>query len=133
MLEGVDVLVANEHELASMAAGASDLPQALAAVAALGPRQVVVTLGTQGVQAWDAGRIVALPARSVAVVDSTGAGDTFVGALAASLAAGIGFEPSLARANAAAALACTRLGAREGMPTQARLDDWLGHPEEAPR
>lgn len=116
LLPLVDLLVVNEGELAAL--GAADV----AAAARLGPRRVVVTLGARGAVAWREGRCIEQPAHAVAVVDSTGAGDSFVGALAASLWQGRPFDEALHRAGVAAALACTKLGAREGMPTADELD-----------
>ncbi|HEY6014483.1 MAG TPA: PfkB family carbohydrate kinase, partial [Candidatus Limnocylindrales bacterium] len=63
------------------------------------------------------GRATTIPAPPVAVVDSTGAGDTLNGALAAGLAEGLPIGDAAARAVCAASLATTRAGAREGMPT----------------
>lgn len=116
LLPLLDLLVVNEAELTAL--GVSDVQ----AVAALGPRRVVVTLGARGAVAWDGVRRVEQAAHDVWVVDSTGAGDTFVGALCAALAQGRGFDEALHRAGVAAAMACAKLGAREGMPTAAQLD-----------
>lgn len=64
-------------------------------------------------------------AHRVDAVDSTGAGDTFSGALAAALAEGRSLVDAARWAGAAAALATTRAGAREGMPTRAELEAFL--------
>lgn len=125
LLGHVDVLVVNEGELHALAGGGLDTPVALQSVSSRGPRQAVVTLGPRGALAWDAGRLLRVPARAVTAVDTTGAGDTFVGALAAALDEGRDLEAALAQASAAAALACTRLGAREGSPTRGELAAWL--------
>jgi ribokinase len=61
----------------------------------------------------------------VAVRDTTGAGDTFTGVLAASLASGEPLATCARRAVAASALAVTREGARPGMPTAAAIDELL--------
>jgi ribokinase len=71
-------------------------------------------------------RIWEVPAEMVATVDSTGAGDAFCGALAAALAEGRSLAEAVIRAVAAGALATTRLGAREGMPTAVELEEFLG-------
>jgi len=71
-------------------------------------------------------RVWEVPADGVATVDSTGAGDAFCGALAASLAEGRPLAEAVRRAVAAGALATTHVGAREGMPTAAELDEFLG-------
>ena len=77
----------------------------------------MVTLGARGCRVWFEGAVTQLDGHSVQVVDSTGAGDTFVGALAAGLDGGLLMPQALRRANAAAALSCTVAGARGGMPT----------------
>jgi ribokinase len=61
----------------------------------------------------------------VSVVDTTGAGDTFVGVLAASLALGRPWEEGMARAVAAASLCVTRPGAQASIPTAAEVDALL--------
>lgn len=70
-------------------------------------------------------RIWQVPAAMVATVDTTGAGDAFCGALAAALAEGRPLAEAVVRAVAAGALATTRVGAREGMPTAAELEAFL--------
>ena len=67
------------------------------------------------------------PTIAVDAVDTVGAGDTLNGALAAGLAEGRTLEVAARRAVAAASLAVTRAGAREGMPTLAELETALGH------
>jgi ribokinase len=69
-----------------------------------------------------------VPADQVATVDSTGAGDAFCGALAAALAEGRPLAEAVKRAVAGSALATTRVGAREGMPTAAELEGFLARP-----
>ena len=70
-------------------------------------------------------RVTDVVAHRVAAVDSTGAGDTFSGALAVALAEGRGLADAARWAGAAGALATTLPGAREGMPTRAELEAWL--------
>jgi ribokinase len=70
-------------------------------------------------------RIWEVPADRVATVDSTGAGDAFCGALAAALAEGRPLAEAVQRAVAGGALATTHVGAREGMPTAAELEEFL--------
>jgi len=65
------------------------------------------------------------PARAVETIDTTGAGDAFCGALAAALAEARPLHEAVTRAVAAGALATTRVGAREGMPTLAELEAFL--------
>jgi ribokinase len=70
-------------------------------------------------------RIWEVPADIVATIDSTGAGDAFCGALAAALAEGRPLAEAVQRAVAGGALATTHVGAREGMPTAAELEEFL--------
>lgn len=70
-------------------------------------------------------RVWEVPADRVATVDSTGAGDAFCGALAAALAEGRPLAEAVVRAVAGGALTTTRVGAREGMPTAAELEEFL--------
>ena len=121
----VDTLIVNQIELKSLVGVHDDVAGALHAAVALGPRQVVATLGAQGCVAWDGQALHREPARAVWMVDSTGAGDTFAGALACGLWQGRAFADALRRANVAAALSCTRAGARGGMPTHAELEQTL--------
>jgi ribokinase len=118
LLKAADVLVVNEGELAALV---GDVAWPLQAAHTLGPSHVVVTLGERGGRAFDGQRLIEWPGHAVPVLDTTGAGDTFVGALAAGLLAGLDFEPALRRANVAAALSCTAAGARTGMPDTAAL------------
>lgn len=122
LLQQVDVLVVNEGELRQLVGARASLEDALAAAAQAGPAAVVVTLGAEGGAAWVDGQPLRWAGHAVRVVDSTGAGDCFVGALAAGLWQRRPWRDALARANLAAALSCTRAGAREGMPFAADLE-----------
>jgi ribokinase len=88
---------------------------------------VIVTLGPAGalIARRDA-RAAEVPAAPVSAVDATGAGDAFNGALAAAIADGRDLETAARRAVAAAGLSTTVAGAREGMPTNAELEAYLG-------
>jgi ribokinase len=123
-LELVDILTPNQGELERLAglAGAAG-PDPATAARELAIRQAcVVTLGPDGALVVPrAGAPWRVPAPTVEVVDSTGAGDAFNGALAASLADGRSLEESVRRGVAAGSLAATRPGAREGMPTSGEL------------
>ena len=120
--ETVDVLVVNELEATALAAGLGE-GAAPADAAALCRRlsgtlgvTCVLTLGGRGVLACDGTRTWSVGALPVAVVDTTGAGDTFTGALAAALDAGEALPQALCWAAAAAALACCGRGAQDSMP-----------------
>ena len=119
-LANVGVLVVNEseagEELSLDGWAVRDRPvEVVRRLAELGP-DVVLTLGAQGV-VWSAGgQVGQLAAHRVEVVDTTGAGDAFVGNLAAALLAGRGFAEAVAWANAAGALASTAHGAVPSLP-----------------
>lgn len=120
----IDVLVVNEHEARELA-GPSGMPGAPAAFAAAWHRRhgtaVVVTLGAAGVVAAADGRLHNVAAPQIEVVDTTGAGDAFVGTLAAALDRGLDWPQALVAATAAGALACTAFGAQGAMPDAARI------------
>lgn len=88
---------------------------------------VVVTMGAGGVLVVTAdGDVEHRPARRVVAVDSTGAGDTFTGVLAAWLAAGAGLDAAVDAALVAASLSVTAAGARTAMPSWAAIRAALG-------
>jgi ribokinase len=113
------VLTPNESEAAELT-GRSDPEQAARALAERTGAPVLVTLGAQGVLLLEDGAAERLPAPHVDAIDTTGAGDTFNGALAAGLAEGRDLRAAARLAVAAAALSTRAAGAREGMP---RRDD----------
>jgi sulfofructose kinase len=94
-------------------------------VAKLGPRHAGVTLGQDGYMWLEGGIVERFPAFNVDVVDTTGAGDAFHGAFALGLAEGRQLREIVRRASATAALKCTRLGARTGLPTIDELAAFL--------
>ncbi len=124
-LAAVDVLVTNEHEAADLAR-ALDLPgdhgSLAAALAARYSAALVVTLGAGGAVAWVAGAEHRVAAPAVIVVDTTAAGDSFVGAFAAALDAGLPVADALRRGTVAGSLACARPGAQPSIPTAAAID-----------
>jgi ribokinase len=121
LLERVDVLVPNEHELVALAgagAGARS-PAELAGLArSVTASAVVVTLGARGalVVPREGGPVLLQPPPPVTAVDTTGAGDAFCGALAAALADGSALPEAVRFAVAAAALSTTGPGARSALP-----------------
>jgi ribokinase len=128
LLDLVDVLVVNESELGVLTGNEfgedGDLKRFISAALSLGGREkiVCVTLGARGVLALIDGAPLMIPGRPVKAVDTTGAGDCFVGALAAQLARGATVPYALNYANAAAAICVQRMGAAPSMPTAAEVD-----------
>jgi ribokinase len=120
----------NVHELAALmadpeAAGGLDPRAAALALARRTSAPVIVTMGADGALLADADATEHFAGRNVVAVDTTGAGDTLTGVLAASLAMGYPLRACVQRAVAAASLAVTKAGAREGMPTAAAINDVL--------
>jgi ribokinase len=134
LLALTDVLILNETELAAEAsARAPDRPAidtrslmalkaSAGALAARGPRHVIVTLGGSGAFVHETdGGYRAVPGRAVRAIDTTGAGDCFVGAFVAELLRGSVAHDAIAFANRAAALSVTRRGAAASFPTRAEV------------
>src|SRR4030081_2595654 len=132
LLDLVDVLVLNETELGFLTGTAlrdsDDDARFIEAVRRLpsNSKQIVcVTLGRRGVLAMIDGEPSLVPGRAVKAVDTTGAGDCRVGALASQLAGGKSIRDALAYANAAASICVQRMGAAPSMPTAAEVADAL--------
>lgn len=111
-IEKATYLTPNEHELKLIFKN-----QNTDEVLKTYPNKLIVTLGSKGVKYYDGHEIKQIPSNVVNVVDTTGAGDTFCGGLAAALVRGDSFEDAIKFANKAASLAVTKLGAQSGMPT----------------
>lgn len=122
LVPSADVVVVNEHEAAQLAGFDGD-PLAQAQAIRTGDQVVVVTLGSDGVVSSGPSGDHVVPGIPVHAVDTTGAGDCFLGVLAASLADGLDLLPALERANLAASIAVTKPGAADAMPHAAELLD----------
>jgi ribokinase len=111
--EDIDIIIANEGEASAGDLGSQPRPR----------QALIVTHGALGVVAYlpQGGEVVA-PALPIEPIDTTGAGDTFAGVLAAGLDEGLPFDLALRRASAAAALACLAIGAQSAMPDRAAID-----------
>jgi len=129
----VDLLVVNETEAEGLSGvpvdGVEDAERAAAALIARGAGGVLVTLGSKGsyyAEAGAEGRFT--PARQVRAVDTTAAGDTFIGAFAAAAAEGRPAAEALAFATAAASIAVTRPGAQASIPRREEIEAALAGP-----
>jgi ribokinase len=121
-LRVADPLVVNEHEAALLLGHPNDSArEAAAELAEVGIASVVITCGSRGAVVLDRGRLTSVPARPVVPQDTTGAGDAFVGALAARLASGSPILEAAEWASRVAAASVGRLGAQASYP-------WAGDP-----
>ncbi|NKC33070.1 PfkB family carbohydrate kinase [Falsiroseomonas selenitidurans] len=127
LLRALHLLVLNEHEAVVLARRLGCTPDAAALRLAAGC-DVAVTRGAAGAEAATAAGLATTPAFPVRPIDTTGAGDTWCGVLAAGLARGMPMADAMRRAAAAAALACTRPGAAAAMPWAAETDGLLATP-----
>jgi len=128
LLDLVDILILNESELGVLAKtelhDSDDNSRFIKAAQSLpGAKDkiICVTLGKRGVLALVDGEPLIVAGRTVKAVDTTGAGDCFVGAVAAQLAAGRPVRDALDYANAAASICVQRMGAAPSMPTAAEV------------
>jgi sulfofructose kinase len=123
LADRVDYLVASQ-KFASDFTGEPDLADALVALSRLAP-SVVVTVGERGLYWYHENQSGRFPAFRVDAVDTTGAGDAFHGAFAACLARKWDWKTTLNFSSAAAAISCTQLGGRPGLPTQQQVQSFL--------
>jgi ribokinase len=125
----VDILILNESELGFLTKtelrDTDDSARFIEAARSLhGAKDkiICVTLGKRGVLALVDGRPMMIEGRAVKAIDTTGAGDCFVGALASQLAGGKPLHDALGYANAAASICVQRMGAAPSMPTAAEVE-----------
>jgi ribokinase len=120
------IVVANETEFALLAGGeVGDLQTAMTRWAQSRRQTIIVTLGPDGAMAATPETLLHVPALQVEPVDTVGAGDTFVGYLAAGLDAGLDLEGAMRRAAIAASLACLKPGAQPAVPTADEVAKYL--------
>ena len=124
LLDLVDILILNESELDLLAKtglrDTDDPARFLEAARSLQTKGKTICV-TMGVLALVESRPLIIPGRAVKTIDTTGAGDCFVGAVAAQLAAGTSIRDALHYANAAASICVQRMGAAPSMPTAAEV------------
>src|SRR6266481_316773 len=136
LLDLVDILILNEAELGLLAKtelrDTDDPAVFIEAARSLQTKgkTICVTVGKRGVLAVIEGKPLVIPGHTVKAIDTTGAGDCFVGAVAAQLAAGKSIRDALHYANAAASICVQRMGAAPSMPTAAEVEAVLRRPRE---
>jgi ribokinase len=125
-LRQVTVLILNEHEASNLCSWLG-LPQAKPVEQVVGlsdqlKNTVIITLGKAGAIGARGGMLWQVDALTVPAIDTTGAGDCFVGVLAAALLRGAAMPEAMQRAAVAGSLACTVVGAMPSFPTRDKID-----------
>ena len=130
LIKMVDILVVNETEAETI----SDEKIAIVGkevvidkLLAMGVNTVVLTLGKKGCLLKNSQRVLFVPAFKVETLDSTAAGDTFCGALAAELSRGHEWAEALKFATAASAICVTRMGAQPSIPAEMEVREFLSN------
>lgn len=132
LLELVDILILNETEL-GMITGTeiheddrdTQIIEVARTMQTRDSQIISVTLGSRGALAWVRGKALTIVGEVVESLDTTGAGDCFVGAVAAQTALGAPIEQALEYANVAASICVQRMGAGPSMPTKAEVAERL--------
>ena len=125
LLENVDTLILNETELTTLS-NHTDPDQGLSVLLESGVQQIVLTLGEKGCILVSKEQIQKIPAHYVKVVDTTGAGDAFVGAFATAISEERDFLTAGLWGNAAGAILVTSLGAQSSLLTRERIFKIIG-------
>ncbi|WP_026702144.1 ribokinase [Salibacterium aidingense] len=117
LMDNADYFTPNEHELENLFQGEPEQPSHRS--------RCIITMGAAGVVFTENRKEKKVPGYPVDPVDTTGAGDTFNGALALALTKGVSLAEACRYANAAAALSVQKMGAQGGMPQQHEVDTFL--------
>ncbi|GAA0136239.1 ribokinase [Paenibacillus sp. YSY-4.3] len=130
VLQKIDLLILNETEIETItgisANSAEQADEALRSLIHKGAREIILTLGENGTSYMNAALDkIDVPAFRVDAVDTTAAGDTFIGALATLLRSPLSTEEKLRFASAAAAIAVTRKGAANSIPTREEIEQFM--------
>jgi ribokinase len=120
-----DILVMNEIEAVMLSSHGNDPVEAARALSLDWGVTTVVTLGAEGAWAFEPGATWRIRALAVEAIDSTAAGDAFVGVLAAALDGGSTLAEALGRASVAGGLACETAGAQPSLPGRAAIEQAL--------
>lgn len=116
IIQLADYITPNEHEYQTLSEEFS--------IEELSSR-LIITMGDEGVLFYEDGKEVRIPAFNVPVRDTTGAGDTFNGALGVAICEQLGLKEAIGFANRAAALSITQIGAQNGMPTKKMIRQYF--------
>ena len=129
LLSNVDILIPNESELALLTGlpvtDASSAEVAAKEILKQGVKTVIVTLGSKGALLVTATQVKHVDTYKVNVVDTTAAGDAFIGGFASSLLSGKSLEDSVRYGCACGALATTKFGAQPSLPTKDEVETFI--------
>lgn len=128
-LDGLDYFVPNEHEAGAISGNSvqtlEDAKQCAQSLLKNGIRRVIITLGANGSLFASREQAIHVPPFSVKTVDSTGAGDAFIGSFAVFLAEGLSEDEAVCRANLYAGLSTTGVGTQKSFYERARFNaEW---------
>lgn len=125
----ISLFIPNETELSSFSGiQVTDIDSAVKAASVLfgkGVGKMIVTMGSKGSLILDGGEPRFVEARKVKAVDTTGAGDTYCGALCVAIAEGKDLEEAARFATASSALAVTKMGAQTAIPTRKEIESFI--------
>jgi len=129
MLKKVYVLTPNESEAETLTGttitSLTSAKKATREILRKGAQNVVLTMGKMGALVGTKDEIFQVKSPEVIPVDTTGAGDAFCGALGVAISSGENLEEAVAYANCAGALATTKMGAQEALPTREELETFM--------
>ena len=121
----VDILIASEGFAKALAGGVAPPEKALRALHDLGPKEVIITLGSKGSIGLSGKKINFQKVFSIDVVDTTGAGDVYHGAYIYGLLQRWDMQKCMRFASAASAIKCTQIGAHKGIPQLEEINEFM--------
>ncbi len=125
-LVNADILTPNETELEILSSmSGAPIEESARSLVTIKDQAIIVTLGSNGALCVQKDQLFSVPTYDIDVVDTTGAGDAFNGALAVAIAEGVELKNAIEFANAAAALCVTKPGAAKSMPTRSEVHNLL--------
>jgi ribokinase len=131
VLSQIDLLIINQIEAEALLSKPLGGPMdaIMKDIQSLGPKRTILTLGKKGSYYYDGLNYFHAPAYLVNTVDTTGAGDAYIGAFVASQLSGVSIEDSLKRASACASLTIQKVGVHEAIPTDDMITEFLEEKE----
>lgn len=130
ILKNIDYLIPNESELGILAQMKSDnienIKKAYEKIEEKGVKNLITTLGDKGVLYKKNGKLEEIPSYKVKAIDTTAAGDSFIGGFVSGLSRGESLEAAIDRGMKTASIAVTREGAQKAIPTKEEVENFKG-------